>query len=171
MYVWRRAAVQCRQTRRPCLRVLCLFSVLAASKLAVKRTHFPLQASQHPNPLLVRTPFRPAAIIPPAPRPRLMPLPVLKRPPAAEAEDQPIYKIPSAEEIFSNLAPMKTSHLYEVAWSDFVAFLNSPHYSTSVSNEGKGKCFIYIFACLPNWDWSIVEINYLTNVAKSAAQS
>ena len=122
-------------------------------QLAVKRTHFPLQASQHPNPL-VRTPFRPAAIIPPAPRPRLMQLPVPKKPPAAAAEDQPIYKIPSAEEIFCNLAPMKTSHLYEVAWSDFVAFLNSPHYSTSVSNKcqppGKGKCFIYSIACLPN---------------------
>ena len=45
-------------------------------------------------------------------------------------------KIPSADEIFGNLAPKKSAQKYDVAWTDFLSFLNSPHYS------GKLKPFV-----------------------------
>ena len=102
----------------------------------------------------------------PNPRPWLMPLPTPKEPtrrllPLPTPEDlshalpkgathllptgeippalkMPL-KIPSAEEIFNNLAPKKSAHEYETAWKDFLSFLNSSHYSTSGNKCDPGK--------------------------------
>ena len=59
-------------------------------------------------------------------------------------EDLP--KIPSADEILNGLAPMKSKQKYDAAWAEFLAFLNSPQYSTVFNKcPGKSKNFALKF--------------------------
>ena len=66
-------------------------------------------------------------------------LPNVSTPPGLPPASKDPLEIPSADEIFNNLAPKKSAHEYEAAWSDFLSFLNSAHYASSVNKCQPGK--------------------------------